>query len=130
MKQRPLNKKAKGTKEAIGKYIEKPRLSLIPAEALYEMAIAFGFGELKYHSHNFKKGIPVSFSLDAANRHMLKFNNGENYDEESKAHHLGAAMTNLAMAIWTSLNKPELDDRYADSKRQVRYSRSTRPKRS
>lgn len=103
---------ANGTKEAIGKHLEKPRLSLIPKEALWEMGKAFGYGEQKYDSHNFKKGIPVSYSIDAALRHIEQFMDGETCDDESKVHHLGAAMTNLAMAIWTFYNKPDLDDRY------------------
>lgn len=106
------NNKSGGIKEAIGKHMEKPRLSLIPKEILWEMGKAFGHGEFKYGTNNYKLGIPITYSLDGAMRHIQQFLDGENFDSETKVHHLGAAATNLAMAVWMYYNKPELDDRF------------------
>jgi len=101
----------KGNKEAKDNK-NKPRLSLIPKSALYALGDAMTYGEKKYDAHNWRKGIPLSYLLDAALRHIQQFNDGENYDEESKAHHLGSAMANLAMAIEMHLTNPDADDRY------------------
>ena len=110
-------KPKKAKKAAKGKYMEKPRLSLIPKEALWEAGKAFGFGEFKYgNSFNYRDGLEISFSIDAALRHIEDFNDGEDFDLESKAHHLGSAISNLSMAVWTYYNKPEMDDRYDKSR--------------
>lgn len=100
-----------GKKDAIGDP-NKPRLSLIPKEALWALGGALTYGEKHYGTHNWKKGLPISVLLDAALRHINEFNTGENIDEKSKNHHLGNAMANLSMAIWTLEHKPEMDDRW------------------
>lgn len=96
----------------------KPRLSLIPIEALYAMGIGFSYGEKKYHTHSFREGnIDISYLLDAAARHSAQFSNGEDFDNESGNHHLGSAMCNLAMAIHIYYNNPENDDRFKRKKK-------------
>lgn len=91
---------------------EKPALAYVPKEAIWELGKALSFGASKYDKFNFKNGIEVTRTVSAAVRHIYQFLDGENFDEESKAHHLGAAMANLAMAIDTYYNRPEMDDRY------------------
>ncbi len=91
---------------------EKPALAYIPKEAMWELGKALSFGASKYDKFNFKNGIEVTRTVSAALRHIYQFLDGENFDEESKAHHLGAAMANLSMAIDTCYNKPEMDDRH------------------
>lgn len=91
---------------------DKPRLSLIPKEALWAMGNAFTYGETYYGTHNWRKGIPISYLLDAAQRHINEFNNGEDIDIKSQNHHLGNAMANLAMAIEIIKIKPKMDDRF------------------
>jgi hypothetical protein len=100
-----------GKKDAIGD-LNKPRLSLIPKRALWALGGALTYGEKHYGTHNWRKGIKVSYLLDAALRHINEFNAGENIDQKSQNHHLGNAMANLAMAIELSETNPELDDRY------------------
>lgn len=91
----------------------KPKLSLIPKEALYAIGNGFTFGILKHGTHRYKTSkITITELLDASVRHIYQFIDGENYDKESKVNHLGAAGTNLCMAIWLFYNKPESDDRY------------------
>lgn len=100
-----------GKKDAIGDP-NKPRLSLIPIEALWALGGALTYGEKHYGSHNWRAGIKISILLDAALRHINEFADGEDIDQKSQNHHLGNAMANLAMAISTLANKPEFDDRY------------------
>lgn len=102
---------AGGKKDAIGDP-NKPRLSLIPKEALWALGGALTYGEKHYGAHNWRKGLKVSHLIDAALRHINEFNTGENIDEKSQNHHLGNAMAGLAMAIWMLEHKPELDDRF------------------
>lgn len=105
-----------GKKDAIGD-MSKPRLSLIPKEALWSMGQAFTYGEKHYGSHNWRLGLGITYLLDGALRHINEFNNGEDIDVKSQNHHLGNAMANLAMAISTFYNNPSLDDRYKVSKK-------------
>lgn len=94
----------------------KPKISLIPYIALEEAAKAFGYGETKYGKYNFKKGMYYSKLVDSALRHILKFKEGEDFDEESKTvTHIGHAIANLAMLLDVYKRKPELDDRYKSS---------------
>lgn len=99
-----------GKKDAIGD-MSKPRLSLIPKSALYEMGKAYTWGEKHYGSHNWR-GLKITFLLDAAMRHISEFNDGENYDERTGCHHLGNAMANLSMAIEIFNENKEADDRW------------------
>jgi hypothetical protein len=100
-----------GKKDAIGD-LNKPRLSLIPIEALWALGKALTYGEVHYGTHNWRDGIKISYLLDAAMRHINEFNAGEDIDIKSKNHHLGNAMANLAMVISILANNPEMDDRW------------------
>lgn len=91
---------------------EKPDLSLIPTDALWEMAKAFTYGANKYGRYNFREGIEISRLIAASMRHITQFNEGEDYDDETKSLHLGNAMAGLAMAIYMYKHKPEMDNRY------------------
>lgn len=106
-----MSSEEKGKKDAIGDP-NKPRLSLIPKEALWQMGGAFTYGEKHYGSHNWRKGIKISYLLDAAIRHINEFNDGENIDVKSGNPHLGNAMADLAMAIELLKNNPDMDDRH------------------
>jgi hypothetical protein len=99
-----------GKKDAIGDF-NKPRLSLIPREALWELGKALTYGEEHYGTHNWRDGIKVSYLTDAAMRHIIRFLDGEDIDENG-AHHLGCAMASLSMAISTTINNPKYDDRF------------------
>lgn len=107
-----------GKKDAINDP-NKPRLSLIPKEALWATGQALTYGENHYGTNNFKEGIPISYLLDGALRHINEFNDGEDFDEKSKNLHLGNAMANLAMAIYMYYNKQEYDDRFKKEKSLV-----------
>ena len=72
------------------------------------------FGESKYDTFNFLKGLPVNDILDSMKRHLDKFEDPEqsDYDEESKCHHLAHVAWNALVAVYVLYSRPELDDRY------------------
>jgi len=75
---------------------QKPeRYSLIPAEALAEVARVYGFGASKYEDNNWRKGYAWSLSLDALGRHIEAFRMGQSQDPESGLHHLAHAVFHL-----------------------------------
>ena len=105
-------------RDPIGKKFDgdKPRISLIPAEAIEEMAKAFTYGANKYGAHNFKNGIAYSRLIDAALRHILAITKSEFIDSESSNSHVGHAMASLAMLAYMMAHKPENNDVYKEIK--------------
>lgn len=90
----------------------KPPISLIPREALEEAAHALGYGANKYSRHGFRDGLLFSRLIDAALRHIIKYADGQDLDEESGCTHLGHALASLAMLTYMHNKRPDLDDRY------------------
>ena len=101
-----------GTKHDQG----KPPISLVVSEAIWEEAQVMGFGEKKYGTWNWTKGLSIIRLLSAAMRHILQFLMGQDADEETGLSHLAHARCCLGMAIWTKNHKPELDDRLKSKK--------------
>lgn len=77
----------------------KPRLSKVPVEIINGIAEVLAFGAIKYDWDNWKKGMDHSRILDATLRHVYKYANGENKDDESGLNHLKHAATNLAFLL-------------------------------
>jgi len=79
----------------------KPRCSLLPSIALLKIAEILTFGEKKYKTHNWRKGMAWSRILDATYRHLLKYNNNiaTRKDKETRISHLAHAATNLLFLI-------------------------------
>lgn len=65
----------------------------------------FEEGAKKYGENNWKKGIPLHCYLDSAVRHFLKLMRGDTDEPHDRAY-----IWNLLCAVWTYINKPELDD--------------------
>lgn len=95
---------------------DKPSMSSIPREAMWEMGQAFGYGAKKYGDGNFRKGMKVSRQLAAAVRHIYQHLDGQDLDPESGVTHLGHALASIAMACYTLRNCPEMDDRFEGDK--------------
>lgn len=74
----------------------KGRFDLIPFEALRRLAVHYEKGAIKYGTHNWKKGQPISVLLDSMLRHASKVTAGLE-DED----HLAAVLWNGAAIIWT-----------------------------
>lgn len=89
----------------------KVPLSILSSESLIAEARAFEYGAEKYARNNYKKGMKWSRILDAALRHIVAFNNREDFDNESKLNHLWHAKACLAMLIYYYENKVGDDDR-------------------
>jgi hypothetical protein len=90
----------------------KPRMSLLPGAALKAVAMVYNYGEQKYDTHNWAKGIPFSELIDATERHINDFKEGENLDKESNLHHLAHAVFGLMCILWFMYrNRRDLDDR-------------------
>ena len=83
----------------------KGRYDLLPWDAIHELAIHCEQGAKKYGERNIEKGLPVHSLIDSAIRHLSCYLRGEK-DEP----HLRAALWNVAFAIWTEKNKPEMQD--------------------
>lgn len=94
----------------------KPPMDLIPYESLEEIAKVLAFGENKYQTANWTKGIEMRRLISAALRHIGQFNSGEDRDSESETLHLANAATNLLFAIWMYKYRPDLDNRWAKKK--------------
>lgn len=76
------------------------------------------FGETKYKTFNFLKGLSVLDTLDSMKRHMDKFEDPEqpDIDEESQCHHLAHIAWNALVALYMIKTRPDLDDRYKPEK--------------
>lgn len=97
-----------GTKHDQG----KARMSLLSAGALKQMAEVMRFGEIKYDSHNWRKGFDWSRLSDAALRHLYAWLDGESIDPESGQSHLSHAAVNLMFLLEHEAKGLGNDDRY------------------
>lgn len=94
---------------------EKPRIHLVPPDAIVEAAKVFGFGASKYGENNWRKDLheyKYSRHYSSIQRHLLAFMNGEDIDPESGLPHLSHALTQMMILIQTTKEAPECDDRW------------------
>ena len=89
----------------------KPPLSILTRESMVAEARAFEYGMKKYSKNNYKKGMDWSRIIDASLRHIVAFNEKEDFDSESSLNHLWHAKACLAMLIYYYENKVGKDDR-------------------
>lgn len=90
----------------------KLRVDLLPTEGLFEVAKVLTFGATKYGEHNWRDGIEWSRVYAAAQRHMMKWNAGDTYDDETGINHLAHACANLLFLLTYAQHNGDLDDRY------------------
>lgn len=90
--------------EAIGQFVRESKFASW-SDMLLEVSKHFEDGCKKYGENNWKKGIPVRRFIDSAVRHYLKWMRGD--QDES---HDRAVCWNLMCAVWTCINKPELNE--------------------
>lgn len=64
------------------------RFSLIPAEFLWALAEHYGLGAKKYDDRNWERGYKWSLSIDALERHLSLWKQGETTDPETGSSHL------------------------------------------
>ena len=73
----------------------KPRLDLIPAPLLLELAALFEMGARKYAPRNWEAGFEWHRNYNGAMRHLLRWWSGEENDPEDGQPHLISAIWNL-----------------------------------
>lgn len=80
--------------------ITKPQLHLIPAAGNREQAAALACGAAKYGERNWL-GHPINMTtyLSAMKRHIDAILEGEDFDLESGAHHLGHVMAGCSIVL-------------------------------
>lgn len=71
------------------------------------------FGEKKYGTYNFLKGLKVNDCIDALMRHLDAATDPmqPDLDAETQKHHLYSVAWNALVAAWMIENRPDLDDR-------------------
>jgi Domain of unknown function (DUF5664) len=78
----------------------KPSMSLIPGPALVAEAMVFALGAAKYGPYNWReKAISSRTYVDACERHLRAWLDGEDLDEESGQSHLAHARACLGMLL-------------------------------
>jgi len=87
------------------------RFDLLPWDALWEVAELFGIGSVKYEERNWERGYKWSLSFAAMVRHEALFWDGEDYDPETKKHHLTSVVFHALALLTFSKKHPTLDDR-------------------
>ena len=90
----------------------KAPITLIPSEVIIGMAEVLAIGKDKYGELNWKKGIKYRRLIDAAFRHLLAFQSGQNNDLESNKSHILHCMVNLSFLFYFTNHNSELDDRW------------------
>ena len=105
----------KTTLEAVKHDSGKTDWSLVPFEALEEMANVLTFGAKKYASWNWTEGGGFSYSrvLRSCLRHLFAFMRGEDLDPESGLSHIAHAQCNLLFLAYYIRDKKKFnkDDR-------------------
>ena len=83
-----------------------------------------GIGEVltasraKYDEFNWAKPTKLSTPYESAMRHLLKFQSGADFDEESGKHHLLHVATNIMFMYYHTVNNSEYcDDRFFKKKK-------------
>lgn len=77
-----------------------PTLSLIPSTALVQLGRAMENGGKKYGPFNWRAHpVKSSIYVDAAMRHLMAWQDGEEDAEDSGVHHLGHAMACFAILL-------------------------------
>lgn len=89
----------------------KPRMDLLDAHAIEQLAAVLTFGAGKYAPENWRKGISKSRLLAAALRHLFAYLRGEDNDPESGLSHVAHAMC-CCMFLLGLEHRADLDDRW------------------
>lgn len=91
----------------------KLRWRNIPLFLLKGLVEVGQFGESKYDTYNFLKGLKVNDTLDSLMRHLdsVQDPSKSDLDNESKCHHLYHVAWNALVAAYMIENRPDLDDR-------------------
>jgi hypothetical protein len=94
---------------------DKPRIHLLPIEALLGAARAMGHGADKYGADNYRKDAAWNRYYDAVQRHMLDWQLGKEIDDGPKGSGLPIidhAAASVLILSWLEKTGTGLDDRW------------------
>lgn len=97
--------------DALRYNVGKQRLDLIPASMIEGVGAVLTHGCGKYSARNWENGLGWSGVIASLKRHLLAFENGEDYDSESGLLHIDHLLCNAAFIREYYKTHPELDDR-------------------
>ena len=90
----------------------KTKWGLVDFKTLEEMVKVLEVGAKKYSAWNWKGGMSHTEVSESLMRHLFAYLEGEDFDEETKCHHIGHVMCNAMFLMYNINNKPEFDDRF------------------
>lgn len=97
------------------KGMKLPQLGGLDPVALWEVSKVSGYGSIKYGRTNYlQSGYDYSLSFDAMLRHIMRWLSGEDYDQESKCHHLAHAAWHCMALISFQQRGIGNDDRFEE----------------
>lgn len=99
-------------------------IELVPTSAMYAMADVLQYGATKYEPNNWRRGMKWSIPYACAMRHLMKWFEGEDRDDESGREHLSHVIANIAMLVEYAKTCPELDDRFKGQSRDYNSFKS------
>lgn len=91
---------------------DKPRMELLPAGPLVEIARVLTFGAKKYEAHNWRRGFAWSRLYGAALRHLFAHLGGQDKDPETGLSHLAHLGCCVLFLLEHELQRLGVDDRY------------------
>ncbi len=108
--------------------VAKPPLSLIPGQARVLLAEAFRDGARKYGPANWRVDlVTASTYLNAAERHLISWQDGEENAEDSGVHHLAHAAACLLILLDAQASGTLKDDRPTPANTSRLIRENTKP---
>lgn len=112
----------------------KPRMDLLPPDALREIAQVLTKGAKKYGDRNWEKGMDWGRLIGAAYRHLSAFQSGEDFDDETGLPHLAHLACCTMFLLSYQMRGAGRDDRHRlidddDEPHQMREYAPLRPAR-
>lgn len=89
----------------------KLRMELVPTSTMRSLARVMGYGANKYAPNNWKRGMDWSKVIGCLYRHLTAWQDGEDFDSESKLNHMDHVAANVAFLLEYIENFPQGDDR-------------------
>lgn len=89
----------------------KPRMDLVPADALLVVGDVMAVGAAKYGDRNWERGLDYGRLYAAAQRHLLAWHAGDDLDPETGRSHLAHAVCCTLMLLASTMRGIGLDDR-------------------
>lgn len=110
-----MTTKDSNPKDSVG--IRKVPFSVVPQNVVAEIALGLSEGARKYGRHNYRAiGVRASVYFDATLRHLTRWWEGEDVDEESGLSHITKALSSLTVLRDAMMQDMWTDDRPPKSK--------------